>query len=83
MGLFNRTPPAIPTHSRPGFKPPLPPRPQPQVDGTSGPEPVLAGYYANWTVYAKPPFPPSSAAYYHLNTILSVIDRANLTCQII
>lgn len=70
MGLFNRTPPAIPTHSRPGFKPPLPPRPQPQVQGTSGPEPVLAGYYANWTVYAKPPFPPSRAAYHHLNTIL-------------
>lgn len=65
--LFNHVAPKIPFHTRPSKKPPLPPRPSgPQIK----PDLVLAGYYANWTVYSKPPFPPSASAYYHLNTIL-------------
>ncbi|WAR53315.1 hypothetical protein PtB15_2B746 [Puccinia triticina] len=70
--FINHIAPKIPFHTRPGHKPPLPPRPtHAQSTGPQNPpEPVLGGYYANWTVYSKPPFPPSHAAYYHLNTIL-------------
>lgn len=71
--FINHMAPKIPFHSRPGHKPPLPPRPnaaQPVGYQNQPPEPVLGGYYANWTVYSKPPFPPSASAYYHLNTIL-------------
>ncbi|KAG0144814.1 hypothetical protein CROQUDRAFT_659500 [Cronartium quercuum f. sp. fusiforme G11] len=75
MGFLNSLhgpPPPVPTHSRPGSKPPLPPRTQVERPSPhyQAPQPVLAGYYASWTVYSKPPFPPSHAAYYHLNTIL-------------
>lgn len=38
-------------------------------------EPVLGGYYANWTVYSNPPFAPSHSAYYHLNTILYAFGK--------
>ncbi|CAH7690682.1 glycoside hydrolase superfamily [Phakopsora pachyrhizi] len=75
--LLNRlNPPPVPLHTKPGY--------QHHSNHNFHHshqkfEPVLAGYYANWTVYSKPPFPPSNAAYYHLNRILYAFAKITST----